>query len=410
MKIDRYLLPKQKQLVLSQKRYICFSGSVACGKSQSLCNKLLIRALYPKAREILCRKTFASLKNSTLLTLLEGDGDMPPILPRGTYTHNKSDHVIRIKGGGEIIYFGLDDYRKIGSVNASGVAIDELTELEELDFSQLKSRIRSKHPLGNQIYGATNPSSPNHWAYKEWFDSPTEDHEVIMTRTEDNIFLSKEYIKSVSRLKGLARERLYLGKWVGAEGMVFSEYDPAFNDTQFAEEFKYYAAGVDDGFSDPFAIVIVGVTSNNRYTVVDEFYKTEMTTTAKVDVLKKFQDKYNLNKIVVDYSATDLIDGLIDHGLYVDKCEKGADSIFNGIMQLQDLFSREIEGKRILTINYSCTNLKNELLSYEWAKDKSGLSKDKPIDKNNHAIDALRYIIKDLDNKGNSPFYIHEYR
>jgi Phage terminase large subunit len=37
------------------------------------------------------------------------------------------------------------------------------------------------------------------------------------------------------------------------------------------------------------------------------------------------------------------------------------------------------------------TNLIKELRSYCWDKDKTGKQLNKPIDKFNHAIDALRY-------------------
>ena len=39
------------------------------------------------------------------------------------------------------------------------------------------------------------------------------------------------------------------------------------------------------------------------------------------------------------------------------------------------------------------TNLINELSNYIWMKDKEGNKINKPIDKYNHAIDAIRYAV-----------------
>jgi phage terminase large subunit len=44
-----------------------------------------------------------------------------------------------------------------------------------------------------------------------------------------------------------------------------------------------------------------------------------------------------------------------------------------------------------IKIPNSCTNLINEFYSYEWESDRFGKQLDKPVDFNNHLIDAARY-------------------
>ena len=117
------LLPKQLLFMEDMHtRHLLYSGAFAAAKSRALCWKLFVRASRKGAVEFLCRKTLVSLKKSTLKTLLEPDGDLPPVLEPGTYTHNKSEGIIRINGGGQIMYFGLDDPNKLGSVNGTGPA------------------------------------------------------------------------------------------------------------------------------------------------------------------------------------------------------------------------------------------------------------------------------------------------
>jgi phage terminase large subunit len=44
-----------------------------------------------------------------------------------------------------------------------------------------------------------------------------------------------------------------------------------------------------------------------------------------------------------------------------------------------------------LVIDPRCVNTITELHQYQWMKDKDGNSIRKPVDRNNHSIDALRY-------------------
>ena len=49
-----------------------------------------------------------------------------------------------------------------------------------------------------------------------------------------------------------------------------------------------------------------------------------------------------------------------------------------------------------LKVFTSCANLKHEAQNYVWKKDKSGITKDDPVDKENHLMDAMRYMVMAL--------------
>ena len=46
-----------------------------------------------------------------------------------------------------------------------------------------------------------------------------------------------------------------------------------------------------------------------------------------------------------------------------------------------------------LKVTSKSKNLISELNSYKWQEDKNGYLINKPIDSNNHAIDAIRYAV-----------------
>ena len=90
----------------------------------------------------------------------------------------------------------------------------------------------------------------------------------------------------------------------------------------------------------------------------------------------------NNASIYADSSEQKSIEEIRRFGKMISGVTKGQDSINFGIQVMQ---SQEY------LVTSQSTNLIKELRSYCWATDKTGIRLNKPIDTNNHAIDALRY-------------------
>ena len=167
--IRKTVLPKQAAFLKSEAKEVLYSGAFRAGKSKALCIKAVERASIPKNVVGLCRKTSTSLKRTTLRTLLNPDGDLPPVLPKGTYEHYKQDKLIKIRGGGEILYFGFDDEETIASLGVGCMCVDEGSELNEDEYTMLLGRISMKTDSLRQLFTATNPGSPHHFLYDRFF-------------------------------------------------------------------------------------------------------------------------------------------------------------------------------------------------------------------------------------------------
>ena len=70
-------------------------------------------------------------------------------------------------------------------------------------------------------------------------------------------------------------------------------------------------------------------------------------------------------------------------GFHIKPCEKGKDSILNGITKVKEYK---------LNITKTSTNVIKELRNYQW-RLKDGRPDNKPVDNYNHALDAMRYAI-----------------
>ena len=75
------------------------------------------------------------------------------------------------------------------------------------------------------------------------------------------------------------------------------------------------------------------------------------------------------------------------HGRGGGPGNKGADSVNRGIRWLQ--------GYEII-VDKKCTHFVDEISQYHWLEDKHGNTMAKPVDENNHLLDALRYATEPL--------------
>jgi phage terminase large subunit len=78
-----------------------------------------------------------------------------------------------------------------------------------------------------------------------------------------------------------------------------------------------------------------------------------------------------------------MIEELNRAGFNIRPVVKGKDSINFGIGVLRNYK---------LKIPKACQNLVNEFYSYEWETDRFGRQLDRPVDFNNHLLDAARYV------------------
>ncbi len=391
------------EFVRAEDRFLLYSGCFGGGKSVAICDKLVSRASVPGTREALCRKTLVSLKATTLKTLLDGDGDVPPRLPKGSYSHNKAEKSIKIRGGGEIVYFGLDEPDKIGSYNLSGVAVDEAVEVRLEDWTQLRGRIRVQIPgVPNQIYAATNPGPPSHWLASLFGfagDPPRKGHRAISTKATDNHYLPQHYLDDLERMEGVAYRRYYLGEWAGAEGVVFDRFTRDGNVRSVQGPWKRSILACDDGYNDPFVLLSIQVNAQGHTHIASEVYESHLTESEKIARIRQMADDHEF--VVVDEAVPALIEAINRSGVIrALPSKKGKGSVLTGINRIQAML------RDSLSVDPECVNTIQEFETYEWKKTRDGQMTDIPIDAFNHSIDALRYGLAEL-NAGSELFVDH---
>lgn len=162
-----------------------------------------------------------------------------------------------------------------------------------------------------------------------------------------------------------------------------------------------FALAMDFGLKDPFACVFVVIDSDNNWYVYDEIYQPDL----PVDkigriVHEKMGDNYFTRMIGDSAGATEIASlrskAMGSDRLWVTPSKKGKDSIRAGIRQLKThLYVREATGKPKLFVSSNCRNLIREFQEYKYMRDAWGELTDRVEDRNNHLLDALRYLVLD---------------
>lgn len=195
-------------------------GSVRSGKTYvSLIAWLIIVCMYPKSSQFLMvGKTITSLKRNCLV-LLES------MCKKGAFSYSLSKKEARLFGR-KIYLEGVNDSRaenKIRGMTLQAAYCDELTLFTEDFFSMLLSRLSMPSA---KLLGTTNPDSPNHWLMKKYISRKDDLNLKIWNfYLDDNETIPSDIIRDMKKeYTGVFYERFILGKWVQAEGLIYSKF------------------------------------------------------------------------------------------------------------------------------------------------------------------------------------------
>jgi phage terminase large subunit len=105
--------------------------------------------------------------------------------------------------------------------------------------------------------------------------------------------------------------------------------------------------------------------------------------------------RHKADAIYVDPSAAGLIGAMRAMRMNVAEADN---AVNDGIQQVKQHLAMQGDGRPRLTIDPACTNTINEFTAYVWQR-RDGVSLDKPIKENDHAMDALRYALMGINTR-----------
>ncbi len=382
---------KQRQLLeLWKQNKLCrinlLEGSVSSGKTWvSLVSWGFWVATMPADKlYLMCGKSLTTLKRNCLIPLEE-------LFGRSNFQFSTSAKEAYLFGR-RILLEGANDARsesKIRGLTLQGAYCDELTLFPRDFFVMLLSRLRVP---GAKLIATTNPDSPEHWLKKEYIDRCTElDMLVVRFLLDDNTTLDPQYVTAVkAEYTGVFYNRFILGEWCLAEGIVY----PQFDRTQHVRlldspQGKWYIS-VDYGTLNAFSAGLWCYDGKQAYRAAEWYYsgRTQRRQLTNAQYLKHIQalaGSRSIDAVIVDPSAASFITELRQAGFTV---RKGKNDVVDGIRRVSTALQ---QGK--LLFSPECHDCIREFSLYRWDEK---AAEDRPIEKNDHAMDDVRYFVNTI--------------
>lgn len=242
--------------------------------------------------------------------------------------------------------------------------------------------------------------------------------------------LGEDFIQTLeSSYRGQSRERFLYGQWAAYEGLVhpeFSEVDHCIPRSEMMEYFEsllfkgvipQFIEGYDFGMTEP-SCYLLGFTDRYKNVfIVDGFYKPELEMDLEVQkrtihemrrMLGAEDETINADPAI--YKRTQItkqtgaktIAALLNAGTYGVRTRASDNDVARGItkvntyLAIQDMHrhpTREHRGAPHLFIATELQFIIDEFTSYYWKVDNSGKRIDVPVDKKDHAMNTIKYML-----------------
>lgn len=437
--------------------FILLSGSYRSGKTELLARAIIRHLItFPEAKGGIFRAKLASIKKSTLITVLELIH--PSWLKPGNEGWSNTDLTANFINGSTLTFIGADFPDRLGSIELTIAGIDEASEVSEESITMIQGRLSGKliKPSNyetlepslkayvdntidiRQTWLACNPKGKNHHLYDVFFKNIKPGHKAYISNSIANNNLPENYL--VQNLSAYVRkgtsidwikeqvhlirkgkrdpnglhlkehltplgQRNLLGLWVALEGAIYNLdenlhlFDNIPNNWKPTNEF---ICGVDYGFHNPRITVLNKCLNENgqvSYASVDYWkgVKDGSTGDDLIEALQNFNNKYKWDKVYFPHDQP----GIYKKARSVfgaSKLKKAKTDVLPGISTVSSLLNT---GRLIFIRNKGYEKFWEEFTSYEWDRDKNGEFIDKPIKKDDHYPDSVRYPLYTLHRRDN---------
>ncbi|WP_427704882.1 PBSX family phage terminase large subunit [Staphylococcus sp. Mo2-6] len=368
-------------------------GGGSSGKSHGVVQKVVLKALqdWNHPRKILwLRKVGATIADSLFQDV---KGSLIDFKVWELCEWNKTDNRVTLPNGAVFLFKGMDNSEKIKSIKGiSDVVMEEASEFNLNDYTQLTLRLREKKHLYKQIYLMFNPVSKLNWVYKYFFaGEPHKNTLIKQSSYKDNKFLDEMTRDNLEDLanRNPAYYKIYaLGEFATLDKRVLPKYEVGILNKEDLRYIPSYFA-LDYGYvNDPSAFIHVKVDKKNKKLyILEEYVKTGMLNDELANVIKQLG--YAKERITADSAEKKSIAEMKREGIErIKPSMKGKDSIMAGIQ-----FISQFD----IIVDERCYKTIEELDNYTWKKDKqTDEYYNEPVDTYNHCIDSLRYAVEEL--------------
>jgi len=305
-------------------RELMIAGPAETGKTWACCWFVdFVARLYPGAQITICRKLRSTMDGTILNTWRK------VIAIRGgveVYGGEKPEWY-DFANGSRVWIAGLDNPGKALSSERDFVYVNQAEDLDRDDWQTLKTRTTGRGAVApwTLLLGDCNPGPPTHWiinrAALKVVESRHEDNPSLYTAEGELTEQGVLTMADLEALEGVLKERLRFGRWVAAEGTVYT-FDKRLHvvdEMPAGWETWRKIRAIDFGFTNPFVCLWIAIDPDGRLYVYRQLYMTERTVDQHVITIQQVEQWYlrpdDLERLVEPQRASVLAQCLIDEQL-----------------------------------------------------------------------------------------------
>lgn len=355
-------------------------GGSSSGKTYSILQVLFTKAIQSPIVITVVGESIPNLKAGALRDALDIYNNSETLRSK-IADYNRTDRIFQFVNGSVMEFKSYETSQNAKSGKRDYLFINEAQGITYDIFNELYMRTRK------QVYIDYNPNA-EFWVHENLIG--TEGVKLFISDHRHNPFVAQKIRDKIEglRFKDMELFKVYARGMTGKiEGLVFRNFDIV-DEVPLGSEL--ISAGMDFGFTnDPTTFIKVFRFNSELY--IDELiYSTGLTNSDIIKQLNSLGIDRSMT-IVADSAEPKSIEDIRRAGFNIEAAKKGADSINNSIDTLKQ-FKINLTRRSVNTIK--------EFRSYKWIE-----GKNIPVDFNNHAMDAIRYVALNKINKNSGKYH-----
>ncbi len=383
--------PKQDAAIFSQARITLLATGIQWGKTQTGAVRMTIanhEFTDPSDAFLITAPSYKIMRQSTLPAYLR--------LMKGKGSYLKSDAIFEIKGGGTV-YFRTetDPDSVVGITNVRHIWGDEAGKYSLYFWENLQARAAFKQC---PIDLTTSPYSLN-WIFKDLIKphskgafTPQELLYIKAASNENPYFPLAEYESRKAKMDPRRFRMMFGGEWERMEGLVYDCFDSELSMAEWpTHPGARYFAGVDWGYTEPFAMWIMALLPDGSKFQVSEIKKARLGLSGMLELAHEKKRIFNIEQFFCGPDQPGHIQEFNAAGL-------SAVAANNSVRLGIDKVYEEINTRRLKFVRGACQHTLDELETYHYPDPKDlkpdkDIKEDYPVQQNDHLMDAKRYCI-----------------
>jgi len=398
-------LPSQKAFHQCKSRFKGFSGPIASGKSQALCQEAIRLSYYNVGRlGLIGAPTYPMLRDATQTTLFAIlDAQELP------YEYNKAENMLTMKDtGSRVIFRPVDDFERLRGTNLAWFGLDELTYSPEGAWLRLEGRLRDPQAKVLSGFAVWTPKGYD-WVYQKFIADPVAGYSAIIAKPHENQYLLEKVPDFYERLKHSYDETFYqqevLGQYLSLQGgLVYSAFNRRDHVRSLRANPQFPLLWTLDFNVDPMSSVVAQV-EGQTVLVLDEIALRHASTHEACEEFEKRFPRHGSGVVIYgdasgnSQHSTGTSDYQIvreyfrmNYGARVTyKVPKANPSVRERIM-LTNAKLRSASGEMRLLVDPKCKELIKDFEQVSYKADSNAIDKEKDR-RRTHLSDALGYLL-----------------